>query len=597
MLLKLVPEISGITLRIHEESGIPQGQYGWWDTFFESIKNCGRSVEIDLHAKSLKQPLMDSAVRTGQPLKVSPKFAGEHVGLGYHQAAIRSIEMPKSYEINRSEKFDLGKGVRGFLRYGYGDLFQHGEPYEILYRVWPGTQRHLLWGDPVLAAGWSNAASFCGGVGMEWFEPLAFKGREGSGIAGGRNAYADKSLDPGARDWAKFEYTYRVIGRTLYSPETSQEVWQRGLRRDFGAGAGEVQIALHESGRLLPLVTQAYMPSSANQWYWPELYTHMQIVPGGPAPYYDSPEPLCFGTAEALDPQFFSTSSECARQLLREQPAAKYTPLEVADWLENSATNSGAALERARRLAPNVNGVAFRRMEEDVLIQNALGMFFALKMRAGVLYEIFTQSGDVKAGQLAVERLQQAREVWAAMAERARGVYVMNIAYGDRHDRRGHWLDRLPAIDADLKALRAKVEGTRSEIPGSDVSAAKVLPQVLKKQERWDVGMLHSLVASFVPAQDLNISFTGGAASVMLMYRHVNQAERWQSVAMKRQNEVWRGVIPGSYTDSPFPIQYYGVATAADKRVGLFPGLNLDLTQQPYFVLQQKGWDAKRLRL
>jgi hypothetical protein len=63
--------------------------------------------------------------------------------------------------------------------------------YGILHRIWPGTQRLLLWGDPEMAAAYGRVSSFCGSNGVEIFEPLFFKGRKGSGLPGGRDAYAD----------------------------------------------------------------------------------------------------------------------------------------------------------------------------------------------------------------------------------------------------------------------------------------------------------------------------------------------------------------------------------------------------------------------
>ena len=114
----------------------------------------------------------------------------------------------------------LSAGSRSFLRYGYGDLLREGRKYGVLHRIWPGTQRLLIWGDPLTAAAYSRAFSFCGSDGVEIMEPLSFKGRRGSGIAGGRCAYADKSLNP-RWDWQKYIYTYRVWGRLLYNPETA----------------------------------------------------------------------------------------------------------------------------------------------------------------------------------------------------------------------------------------------------------------------------------------------------------------------------------------------------------------------------------------
>ena len=132
--------------------------------------------------------------------------------------------------------FALSNGSRKFLRYGYGDLLTEGRKYGILHRIWPGTQRVLLWGDPKFAAAYGRASSFCGDQGVEWFEPLSFKGRKGSGKPGGRCGYADASLNP-KYDWQKFAYTYRVWGRCIYNPDADPEQWRRWLRSEFGDGA------------------------------------------------------------------------------------------------------------------------------------------------------------------------------------------------------------------------------------------------------------------------------------------------------------------------------------------------------------------------
>ena len=47
----------------------------------------------------------------------------------------------------------LSAGSRSFTRYGYADLMREDRRFDILWRIWPGTQRLLLWGDPVFAAG------------------------------------------------------------------------------------------------------------------------------------------------------------------------------------------------------------------------------------------------------------------------------------------------------------------------------------------------------------------------------------------------------------------------------------------------------------
>ncbi len=166
-------------------------------------------------------------------------------------------------------------------------------------------------------------------------EPLTFKGREGSGHAGGRCAYADASLNPKA-DWEKFELYYRVWGRRLYDPDANPEAWRRWLRKGFGSGATALETAVANASRILPLLTSAHLPSASNHSYWPEMYTNMPIVRGSePSPYSDTPEPRCFGTVSPLDPQLFATIDEHATDEMGGAANPKYSPIEVAQWMED----------------------------------------------------------------------------------------------------------------------------------------------------------------------------------------------------------------------------------------------------------------------
>ena len=135
----------------------------------------------------------------------------------------------------------LSTGTRSHMRYSYGDLFVTGRRYGILHRVWPGTQRLLLWGDPAYAAQLGRTFGALGADGVEFMEPLSFKGRKGSGRPGGRDAYADPSLRPAGGDWRKYEYTYRLWGRLAYSPDADPDVGRRQLRHEFGPAAEAIE--------------------------------------------------------------------------------------------------------------------------------------------------------------------------------------------------------------------------------------------------------------------------------------------------------------------------------------------------------------------
>ncbi len=375
-LLKLCPEIKGVTLRVHGESGIPEGSYDFWETLFEAFRGAGRPIEIDMHAKGLDQRMIDLGHETGMRLTAGAKFWAEHLGIGYQQADIRATEYPRE---NVTGTFAVSNGARNFTRYGYGDFYQQGNGIELLYRVWPGTQRHLLWGDAALASGYGHAANFCGAVGMELCEPLTFKGREGSGHSDGRNAYANRQLASSKLDTDKFDVTYFLWGRHLYNPETAPEAHRRYLKRTYGDAAEYLEISLANSSRILPLVTTAWLPSASNHSLWVELYTPTSILPREGKPLYsDSPAPHNVSAVSPLDPQLFISIDNYARTLVGNGITPHYQPLEVAQWIDEMVTQSSSALAKAKKtVSGRMSSPAFRRAEEDILILNGLGDYFA----------------------------------------------------------------------------------------------------------------------------------------------------------------------------------------------------------------------------
>ncbi len=588
IILKECPEIKGLTMRVHGESGIPEGSYPFWTTLFEAIAKCGRTIEIDMHAKGVNQTMIDIAVATGMPVKLGAKYSAEHQSLGYNQADIRALEIPNPNH-RESALFAVSGGARLFTRYGYGDFFQQGSKAQIVYRLWPGTQHHLLYADPEMAAGYSRTSSFCGAAGMDLMEPLTFKGREGSGNPGGRCAYADTSLNP-KYDAEKFALYYRVWGRRLYNPEADAESWRRYLRSLHGPAGNSVESAVSNASRVLTLVTSAHLASASNHAFWPEIYTNQPIVLGSEkSPYGDTPDPKVFGTVSPLDPQMFSTIVEHAKDMLAGNANAKYSPIEVAQWLEDFTSASGQSLDAARTKATSKSSPEFRRAEEDVLIQNGLGKFFAAKLRSAVLYEIFKQTGDAGAGKKALAKYKEAREAWATMAERAGKVYIADVSYGDVPQRRGHWSDRIPAIDTDIAALEASLQSPPAA--SGSANAAKAIAAALGLPSRPSPHCQHAAPESFHAGDPLKLSVqvAGAPASVHLRYRHVNQAERWLSMEMSGSQGAYSAAIPGDYTNSVYPLQYYFEIHGGNGAASIHPAFNLTLSNQPYFAVSKRS--------
>lgn len=602
LLLTRCPNITGVTIRTHGESGVPEGNIGIWKTVFSGVAECGRNVEIDLHAKGINEAIIDAALDTGMPVTISPKYWAEHMGLPYMQGAIRAQEMPPRHASD-SGFFSRSSGARSFLRYGYGDLLAEDRRYGVLHRMWPGTQRVLLWGDPEIAAAYSRISSFCGSNGVEIFEPLSFKGRKGSGLPGGRNAYADATLKP-KFDFEKYDYTYRVWGRNLYNPETDPDGWQRLLRKQFARGADHAEIALSSAGKILPLVTTAHCPSAANNLYWPEMYWDMQMMNAGHRhPYSDTPNPKRFGMVSPLDPEFFLSCDEFAAELLNASQSGKYPPVWVAARLEDYARQTLSALRKLK--GRSGRDAEFRRLKTDATIQAGLGNFFAAKLRAGVFFSIYLSTKDQEALQESLREYRAARAAWAELAKVAEGIYRNDVTYGPDYYQRGHWLDRLAGMDDDIADLE-KLANKASAETASKMDWRKKIRRAMRNAEKSDLSWkssdhthpplngFHTPPTSFRRGKDLALSIQvppissfGMISGIDLRYRRVNQGEVWQEIPMQKGDSEFRAAMPAPYTDSPFPLQYYFRIRLGPDTAVLRPGLETRVEGQPYFIVRQ----------
>ncbi len=586
LLLQRCPAISGVTIRTHGESGVEEGSYDFWKTIFEGVATCGRKVEIDLHPKGLDQTMLDNALATRQPVTVSPKFWAEHLGMPYHQADIRATEIPPAGE-QPTGLMKLSTGSRSFLRYGYGDLLREDRNWKVVHRVWPGSQRLLLWGDPASAAAYSRAFQFCGSDGAELCEPLTFKGRRGSGIAGDRCAYTDAKLRT-RWDWEKYLYTYRVWGRLLYNADCNSDVWRRYLTHHFASSAGEIESALANASRILPIITTAHCPSAANNNYWPEMYrNHSLIDAAHPGSYSDTPAPKVFGNVSPLDPQLFSRINDFADELLSGRRSGKYSPLEVAQWIDDYAAAAAKHLTQAAPQVKDKENAEYRRLATDVAIQAGLGHFFAAKFRAAVLYRIFEKTEARSALEAALDQYRKARVSWLEFATLAKDVYMSDITVGELPQLHGHWIDRLQGIDQDIAAVAARLDGRKQSAPADEL--ANLIRTVLERPQRESLTCRHTPPPNFTRGQALEIELIGESpiAAANLYYRHVNQAERFNFTRMTGDPQRYRATIAAAYTDSVYPLEYYFEVTQPDGAVQLYPGFSKDLTNQPYFVVRK----------
>ena len=205
---------------------------------------------------------------------------------------------------------------------------------------------------------------------------------------------------------------------------------------------------------------------------------------------------------------------------------------------------------------------------------------------------MFLETKDRGSLEAAILEYERARAAWEAMSSRAAKVYRKDITFGSRPVEHGHWADRLPAIDKDLLAMKALLPTAVAS--AQTTQAAKAVSVAQTRVVRPNFKATHQAPATFRPGQVLPLSISiaesedGGEKFALIMhYRHVNQAERWQEAAMiAHRGTTYEAEIDGVYTQSVYPLQYYFELRRGDEKASLYPGFNSELNNQPYFVIQ-----------
>jgi hypothetical protein len=166
-------------------------------------------------------------------------------------------------------------------------------------------------------------------------------------------------------------------------------------------------------------------------------------------------------------------------------------------------------------------------------------------------------------------------------------VYMADVTVGEEPQQRGHWLDRVPAMDTDIAALAGRLATTPEG--ASEPRVASAIQEALGRPRRVVAAVEHDAPAKFHAGQPLEItlSLAQKDAVVRMYYRHVDQAERYAVVQMEGREGKFSATIPGAYTDSEYPLEYYFELRDSATVVTLYPGFSETLTNQPYFVVRR----------
>ena len=152
----------------------------------------------------------------------------------------------------------------------------------------------------------------------------------------------------------------------------------------------------------------------------------------------------------------------------------------------------------------------------DIRIQAGIGRFFAAKFRSALAYPSQAANGG-SFGNIGRREMPGPK-----LANIAKGVYRPDVSFGYEYQLRGHWLDRLQAIDEDI----ARME----KLPKGGIAVDRRTPRFA----------LHGIAVTRLPRAFSRARRSTWrcrwkppkAAAVILHYRHVNQVERFATLEM-----------------------------------------------------------------
>jgi hypothetical protein len=85
----------------------------------------------------------------------------------------------------------------------------------------------------------------------------------------------------------------------------------------------------------------------------------------------------------------------------------------------------------------------------------------------------------------------------------------------------------------------------------------------------------------------IELSIEKAIGTVRMYYRHVNHAERFETVEMHLTGKSYQATIPADYTNSQYPLQYYFELKEEPDKAWLYPGFTENLANQPYFIVRK----------
>jgi hypothetical protein len=246
-------------------------------------------------------------------------------------------------------------------------------------------------------------------------------------------------------------FRYMLWGRVGYNAAEPDATWLGHFRRRFGAAGDDVYEAMHESGKIAPLITSYHWNYMNGDWYpegsigsWNTSYEQPRINYRRATLYHDVRTYIfnnTIGGEMANMPEFVAGSK-------------KVGPAAVADRLEEYGTRTLGLIGRARdRMEAGAGRGAkeFACTEADLVAYGNLGVYYAEKLRGAAHLARFLFLGDAQEQKQAVEHLELSLKAWRGVVAATENHYVPHEVWlFGQFD----WKRYTPDVEADIRIAR-----------------------------------------------------------------------------------------------------------------------------------------------
>ncbi|MFD1316390.1 hypothetical protein [Namhaeicola litoreus] len=571
-LIRQVPEIDGIQMRVNYESGV--GGFGdtaenFWKEIITAVgdghKERNGKLFVDLRAKGLTVKIREWVLETGMNLSVTSKYSWEGVGLPYHQTEMRKAELAM---LDNNDKRQ---------RYGYADFLYKSRDFEYINRLWGiGTMRIFTWADPDYVKRFSHTTSFGGAKGFQVTPPMARKQNDW-------NLFTNDSLVYYKWEDQRYWAWYELFGRLGYSKNTNPEVWQRTFKKHYGKSYEAVLEAYSAAGKVLPLITSSHLTYHPANYNWAEIESGGALFVSNNASLFHERKERTYQSAEPGDPGLFYSINDYVKDVLANDVKPKINPIQLADLYENFSNKILAALLKVNlEDIPENYKKEFATNKIDLEITAALSAYHSFKIKAATDFAFFQETQEKGYLPSSLKNMEVAKRHWMTIVALTQELYYENPIF--LHDN-GTWYERLIEIDKDISKLKELI-GVSNNLENLSHW------DTVKKSTNLGTNNIEVTVPDSASSKnDLIVTFKTNELlqpkeAPKVHYRIANMASgKFKELIMKWDGNNYSTQIPADYLNPEYDLLIYFTSFTEEGHVIIYPGLFHQEVETPYFVV------------